>query len=162
MARQKYLSLATLLLLTAALGCQGTIGASEDTPGGGSKPGTRPGTNPGTDPGMTGGGDTGAGNRGGGGTGAGGTSGGGVTPTPSDPTAAGPMPLRRLTHLEYNNTLRDLLGDTANRADAFPADKDTDFVFFRRAGVVSSQDADSLKDAAEATATALAAKITTL
>ena len=161
MARQKYLSLATLLLLTAALGCQGTIGASEDTPGG-TKPGTKPGTNPVPDPGMTGGGDTGAGNRGGGSTGAGGTSGGGVTPTPSDPAAAGPMPLRRLTHLEYNNTLRDLLGDTANRADAFPADKDTDFVFFRRAGVVSSQDADSLKDAAEATAAALAAKITTL
>jgi hypothetical protein len=163
MARQKLLSLA-VLLLSATLGCQGNIGDANGESGGGGpgpKPGPGPGPGPGTDPGTMGGGDTGAGNRGGGGTGMGGSSGGGVTPTPSDPTAAGPMPLRRLTRREYNNTLRDLLGDTANRADAFPADKESEFLF-RRAGVVSSADADSLKDAAEATAAALAAKVTTL
>ena len=39
----------------------------------------------------------------------------------SDPNAAGPMPLRRLTRREYNNTVRDLLGDTSQPADALPA-----------------------------------------
>jgi len=86
----------------------------------------------------------------------------GTNPGPTgDPLAAGQMPLRRLTHREYNNTLRDLLGDTGNRADTFPADRDSEFLF-RRSQVVSSTDADSLKDAAEGAASALAAKITTL
>jgi hypothetical protein len=33
--------------------------------------------------------------------------------------AIGPAPLRRLTHYEYNNTVRDLLGDTTQPADDF-------------------------------------------
>src|SRR5215475_10630997 len=32
-------------------------------------------------------------------------------------------PLRRLTRFEYNATVRDLLGDTTNPADAFPPDE---------------------------------------
>jgi hypothetical protein len=35
---------------------------------------------------------------------------------------AGDAPLRRLTHDEYNNTVRDLLGDATRPADAFPTD----------------------------------------
>jgi hypothetical protein len=66
-----------------------------------------------------------------------------------DPTAAGPMPLRRLTRREYNNTVRDLLGDTSRPADGFPADRDPSFLF-RNAGVVSEQDATAIRDAAEA------------
>src|SRR5688572_12220247 len=128
MARQKFLSLASLLL-TAGVACQGAIGAATGDPAGGGKPGPGTVTGPGT---MGGGDESGAGNRGGASTGGGGA--GGVTPTPGDPTAAGPMPLRRLTRREYNNTLRDLLGDTGNRADAFPVDKDSDFLFYR-AGV---------------------------
>src|SRR5690349_19936326 len=31
----------------------------------------------------------------------------------------GPAPLRRLTHAEYNNTVRDLLGTASRPADAF-------------------------------------------
>lgn len=34
-----------------------------------------------------------------------------------------PVPLRRLTNEEYNNTVRDLLGDTSRPADAFPPDE---------------------------------------
>jgi hypothetical protein len=158
MARQKFLSLATLVV-TASLGCHGTIGdATGDGTGPGTGPGTKPG--PGTGPGPMTGPDTGAGNRGGGGTGTGGMP-GTNPPTPGDPLAAGTMPLRRLTRREYNNTLRDLVGDTANRADAFPADKDSEFLF-RRAQVVSSTDADALEGAAEAAAATLAAKITTI
>jgi hypothetical protein len=33
-------------------------------------------------------------------------------------------PLRRLTRFEYNNTVRDLLGDTTNPANAFPPEAD--------------------------------------
>src|SRR5579884_1841087 len=40
-----------------------------------------------------------------------------TTPSP------GVAPLRRLTRAEYNNTVRDLLGDTSNPADAFPPDQ---------------------------------------
>jgi hypothetical protein len=69
--------------------------------------------------------------------------------TPPDPQAAGPMPLRRLTHREFNNTVRDLLGVTSNPADAFPLDLDGGFLF-HRAGLVSSLDASVLRDAAEA------------
>ncbi|APR77311.1 Cellulose-binding domain protein [Minicystis rosea] len=36
---------------------------------------------------------------------------------------AAPAPLRRLTNEEYNNTIRDLLGDTSRPADAFPPDE---------------------------------------
>ncbi|HEX4922993.1 MAG TPA: DUF1592 domain-containing protein [Bdellovibrionales bacterium] len=34
----------------------------------------------------------------------------------------GASPMRRLTNLEYNNTVRDLLGETGRPADAFPPD----------------------------------------
>ena len=46
-----------------------------------------------------------------------------------DPAAAcqlpalGPAVVRRLTRVEYNNTVRDLLGDTSRPADAFPAEE---------------------------------------
>lgn len=36
---------------------------------------------------------------------------------------AAPAPLRRLTNEEYNNTVRDLLGDTSRPADAFAVDE---------------------------------------
>ncbi len=39
-----------------------------------------------------------------------------------DPTAAGPMPLRRLTRIEYSRSLRDLFGADPSVADALPND----------------------------------------
>jgi hypothetical protein len=44
--------------------------------------------------------------------------------TPACVPAPGPSPLRRLTHREYDNTLRDLLGDTTSPARAFPAEEE--------------------------------------
>jgi hypothetical protein len=49
-------------------------------------------------------------------------------PLPSPPAACrtrdpGPAPLRRLTRWEYDNTVRDLLGDTSGPAASFPADE---------------------------------------
>ena len=45
-------------------------------------------------------------------------------PTVAAPVVvAAPAPLRRLTNEEYNNTVRDLLGDATRPADAFPPDE---------------------------------------
>jgi hypothetical protein len=59
-----------------------------------------------------------------GGTGAGGTP---PVTTPvdcqSDNTYAGPSPIRRLTREEYNNTARDLIGDSTHPATSFPEEE---------------------------------------
>lgn len=96
----------------------------------------------------------GAGTGGGGSTGAAGTSGG-----PVDPNAAGLMPMRRLTNREYNNTVRDLLGDLSKPAAQFPTDRDKTFAF-RRAGDLAVQDATLIRTAAENLATAAVPKLT--
>jgi hypothetical protein len=57
---------------------------------------------------------------------AGTTGGGGAPPViaPNDCASSPPprAPLRRLTRYEYNNTARDLLGDTTSPANAFPSE----------------------------------------
>lgn len=58
-----------------------------------------------------GGGDDGAGGAGGG------ASACSATPSP------GPTPLRRLTRVEYDNTVRELLGDTSRPSSIFPPDE---------------------------------------
>lgn len=50
----------------------------------------------------------------------GGSGGAGVTPQSCDAPAPGPAPLHPLTRFEYDNILRDLLGDTSQPARAFP------------------------------------------
>lgn len=71
--------------------------------------------------------------------------------TPADPNAAGPMPLRRLTRAEYNNTVRDLLNDTTHPADDFPPDEQGE-ALFPVAPWVDSLLASRLSDAAGALA----------
>jgi len=100
------------------------------------------------------------------GTGAGGAGSTGTTPTTGgagssavvDPNAAGPMPMLRLANREYDNTVRDLLGDTSQPATQFPSDRDQTFAF-RRAGDVATQDATILRTAAETLAAAAAPKL---
>jgi hypothetical protein len=140
---------AAALLLAASLGglaCVGAIdvpgGSQPGNPGDPNKPdpGGRMPANPGnpTAPGLPG------------------------APTgPIDPDAAGPQPLRRLDQREYNNTVRDLLGDTSRPADKFPSDRDTEFTF-RHPGLVSSQDYSTIQDAAEALAAAAEKNVGTL
>ncbi len=79
----------------------------------------------------------------------------------ADPNAAGIMPLRRLTNREYNDTVRDLLGDTTQPANQFPSDRDPTFEF-RRAGDLAEQDATLLQTAAEALAATAVTNLTTL
>jgi hypothetical protein len=97
----------------------------------------------------------------------GGTAEGDFAPTPTpkagdpppgstaDPTAAGVMPLRRLTIREYDNTVRDLLGDATAPGKQFPDDRDETFTF-RRADAIAVQDAKLIRGAAEALAAAAA------
>ena len=94
---------------------------------------------------------------GGGASPGGGSLGGGPTQS-GDPNAVGLRPLMRLSRREYNNTVRDLLGDTTLPADGFPDDRDRDFQF-RRAGLVATQDAELLRDSAEALAAAALPKL---
>jgi Protein of unknown function (DUF1592)/Protein of unknown function (DUF1588)/Protein of unknown function (DUF1595)/Protein of unknown function (DUF1585)/Protein of unknown function (DUF1587) len=134
---------AITLLVGVTAGCMGRVGEPEQLPG----------VRGGGGPGATGNGPGGDGN------GPGGTS----TPVglppnpidntqpPGDPNAAGPMPLRRLNNLEYNNTVRDLLGDKTRPADKFPLDQEEGFLY-RRAGQVASLDADRIRQAAESLA----------
>src|SRR5688572_16056331 len=71
-------------------------------------------------------GNGGAGSGGTGGRTPSGTGGGSVTtpttpvaPASCDAPAPGPSPMRRLTHREYDETVRVLLGETANAASSF-------------------------------------------
>src|SRR5690242_3726814 len=107
------LALVAALSTVACTGLVGGGGSGDQNGDNGSSTGTGTGTGPGgtkTGPGgtMTGPGGTMTG-PGGTVTGPGGT--------PIDPNAAGPMPLRRLSRREYNNTVRDLLGDMTKPAD---------------------------------------------
>jgi hypothetical protein len=109
------------------LSCSGSIGGGPGGPGSGPGPGPGPGNN--------------------------GNGNGGSPGAPADPNAAGPLPLQRLTNREYNNTVRDLLGDISQPAGQFASDRDTAFEF-RQAGDVAVQDATLLQTAAASLAAA--------
>jgi Protein of unknown function (DUF1592)/Protein of unknown function (DUF1588)/Protein of unknown function (DUF1587)/Protein of unknown function (DUF1595)/Protein of unknown function (DUF1585) len=75
----------------------------------------------------------------------------------------GATPLRRLTQGEYDNTVRDLLGDTTSPASAFPPDQRVgDFSNTAVALTVSPLLAQSYESAAEALAGAAVAHLGTL
>ena len=75
----------------------------------------------------------------------------------------GARPLRRLNRVEYNNTIRDLLGDTMPPADNFPPDDEgLGFTNNADAMVVTGLLAQSYIDAAEAMATVAVTKLSTL
>ena len=120
----------TLMTTLTLAACMGNIGpAPKGAPGGASPAGTGGTPNPGAGgsapSGVAGSSVTGtAGVSGTAGNGAGGT--GGV-PVVLDcsATAPGRSPMRRLTTYEYNNTIRDLLGDTTNPGSALPAQVDS-------------------------------------
>jgi hypothetical protein len=120
---------------TGAAASTGATGAGAGAGGAGPSAGGAAGTAPGAGGStMTSGGTAGAPPTGGAGPGTGGTTqatggtaGTGVEPLPTpcaDQAAIQPgrAPLRRLTKFEYNNTVRDLLGDDTNPAFAFPSE----------------------------------------
>ena len=70
------------------------------------------------------------------------------------PPSPGPSYIRRVNRLEYNNTVRDLLGDTSAPADSFPAEEvSLGFDNNAQALSVSPVLAEQYLDAAESLAT---------
>ena len=118
-------SIAAVVLIGALVvsGCSGNIGPSTAATGqAGGLSGTGNGGPTGTGGGTTaGGGGSPAGTAGASGAGAGGT----TVVVDCNTIAPGRTPLRRLTTYEYNNTIRDLLGDTTNPGSALPAQVDS-------------------------------------
>ncbi|HXK18542.1 MAG TPA: DUF1588 domain-containing protein [Polyangiaceae bacterium] len=55
-----------------------------------------------------------------------GSAGGSSMPQSCDVTSPGPAPLHPLTRFQYNNIMRDLLGDTTQPAQAFPPENEVD------------------------------------
>ena len=120
------------LLALAVTGCVGNIGAD---PSGSSGPSGPQGTAGASPTGSAGAGSptgsagtTGTGGAGSpvgvGGSAVTGTGGTGST-LQCNSIAPGRSPMRRLTTYEYNNTIRDLLGDTTNPGSALPAQVDS-------------------------------------
>jgi hypothetical protein len=58
--------------------------------------------------------------------GGGGGSGGTSSPVSCESTTPGPAPLRPLTRFQYDNIVRDLLGDSTRPAQAFPPENEVD------------------------------------
>ncbi len=87
-------------MLAAALAAAASVGACVGTIGDGGSAGSA-GSGPGVDGGV-------------------GTTSSALCQGPPTPGSA---PLRRLTQSEYNNSVRDLLGDTSRPADTFPPDQ---------------------------------------
>jgi hypothetical protein len=65
---------------------------------------------------------------------------------------AGPASFRRLTRLEYNNTIRDLLGDASEPANELPGDTTSEKSGFVKGGPVSRVDAEHFVEITEALA----------
>jgi hypothetical protein len=107
------------------------------------------------------GGAGGSGGMGASGMSAGGT--GGAPLTCNDP-AAGVAPLRLLTHVQYDNSVADLLGDTTRPSRSFPAENEV--AGYRNnvaANKANPRLVESYQTAAEAlAATAVGARLTTL
>jgi hypothetical protein len=136
------LALAALSLL--ALACTGEIGTGKQS-GGGSP-----------DPGDNGGTGAGASNGGGGGK--------APPPTPRPDgviDSAGPDALRRLTVLEYANTIRDLLGVSLSEEDrrSFAADQVVGGGFGSGAALVNSTDSRQFMDVSDKVATTAVADL---
>jgi hypothetical protein len=105
-------------------------------------------------------------NPGGGGGSAGGPVNTGPKPMPpkpgETPDLAGPMPLRRLTIFEYNNSVRDLLGDMSNPGANLAVDLPSAVGYGAGAKIVTSVDARAFLDLSGKLTETLAQKLTSL
>ncbi len=72
-----------------------------------------------------------------------------------------PVPLRRLTRREYNNTIRDLTGDRSAPADKFPRDVPGEHGY-ESPGAIGTIEAENYMAAAEAVSLGALSRLTTL
>jgi hypothetical protein len=138
-------------LLCVGAGCTGQVGPDPNGP-----PGPGPGPGGPGNPGPGGPGNPGPGNPGPGNPGPGNPGPGNPMNPPPPPGAPNPqlgnpgeMVFRRLTKVEYNNTVRDLLGDNTSPANNFPPDLESAHSGFARGGSIAAVDAGRLLDATE-------------
>lgn len=75
---------------------------------------------------------------------------------------AAPVPLRRLTNEEYNNTVRDLLGDTSRPADVFPPDETVGGFENNTVAPITQAGVERYMEAAEALAARAVTRLDTL
>src|SRR5687767_5373940 len=93
----------------------------------------------------------------------GGSGGSGGSVGPAGAERPGRTPMRRLTHTEYNNTIRDLVGLREDFAARFSGDEDAGGFAANTGSPVSEDQADQYHAAADAIATkAVAAGLTKL
>jgi hypothetical protein len=165
--------LTSIALLALLVGCTAEVTGHRAE---GDGPGSSGATNGGSGgTASTGAGSAGAAAGGAGGTSGNGTGGAGTGAVPSDCVAATPADpglsySRRLTRTEYNNTVRELLGDATAPANAFPAEvltfnAGTDYFGFDNDPSVQSVPellADGYFAAAETLATAAVRNLATL
>src|SRR3954466_16289574 len=126
--------------LAATLGCTGQVTDNGEGPGGGS------------------------GNGNGSGNGGGHRPPGSVAPgvVPAGPDNPGFAVFHRLNRVEYNNTIRDLLGDTSSPADTLPSGQVSARSGYLPAGATASSHASRLLDATEALANTAMGKLASL
>lgn len=105
-----------LSYLLACTACNGSIGDARNGPGGSTAPGSGNGRSNGPE---TGGSGNSASGNGGTGNGGGGT----VVGAKCKGVDPGPSVIRRMTRVEYGNTVRDLLGATMPVASSFPTEE---------------------------------------
>jgi hypothetical protein len=127
-----------LALVIGASACSGTIGKTADN-GGGPGNGAGPGNNPGP-------GNGGGSNPGGGGSNPGGGGGAGPVPAPGE---LAHTPMRRLTRAQYNNTIRDLLGISADPAGTFALDENDGGFASNSTAPVKELQLDKYREAAD-------------
>jgi hypothetical protein len=86
-----------------------------------------------------------------------------MPPKPGEtPDLAGPMPLRRLTIFEFNNTIRDLLGDGSNPGANLAVDLPSAVGYGAGAKIVTSVDARAFLDLSTKVGDGLTAKLASL
>jgi hypothetical protein len=86
----------------------------------------------------------------------------GPAPSAAAAVAVAPVPLRRLTREEYNNTVRDLLADTTRPANAFPPDETVGGFESNGMAPVTALQVERYMDAAEALSTAAVGRLEAL
>jgi hypothetical protein len=153
----KYTAAAALALALAfAASCTGQVDRDGSKPGG---PGAGNG-GPGGPGGNGNGGNGNGGNGNGGGPGPG-PGPGGMTVQPGQ-EVPGVAVFHRLTRLEYDNTLRDLLGDTSAPGKGFAGDQESAKSGFFGGGAIANADANHLLEATEAVAANAVKRLTEL
>jgi hypothetical protein len=139
MPRNRTFQKLLMAVALTGLGCSGAIDKGDPAAPGGPGPSGAGGQGPGQVPGGQGG-----------------------NGQPQVPGVPGKAVFHRLNRVEYNNTIRDLLGDASNPGNAFASDQDSAKSGYFTGGAISANDATHLLEATEKLAAAAMQRLTDL